>query len=175
MASYKVIFRNGVADYPDLPTNAAFLEACERVMERYPYFPVPYVMKAFAYHLSDELGRWEVLSEAALRVPDRALFRRLLIALVQQHSIHAEVSSDENIDALLRQLGVKDAEAGDFASRAPVAPEAMVSETMARLMEVQGAYDDAIRHYELLKKQNPARSAYFASRIEEIKRKKQSS
>ncbi|GEM_PF-5341020 len=174
MKQVKKRFWSAVSAYPDILAEEPALAAHARIIEKYPYFVVPYVLKAFAYHISDELGRWDALADAALRVPDRRIFRRLLIALVQRKNLeNSGPPPEETLEDLLKQLGVEDddnSSTADIASPAPEAP--MVTETMARLLEMQGAYDEAVQCYRILIEKNPEKSDYFADRIKAIQQKK---
>jgi hypothetical protein len=52
-------------------------------------------------------------------------------------------------------------------------PEALVTETLARVYLDQGNFNGALRIYEKLQLKNPLKSAYFANLIEKIKKENQ--
>ena len=52
--------------------------------------------------------------------------------------------------------------------------ESLVSETLAEIHIKQGKYDKAIEMYRKLSLRNPQKSAYFAGKIEETLKEKQS-
>jgi pentatricopeptide repeat protein len=52
--------------------------------------------------------------------------------------------------------------------------EGLVSESLAEIHVKQGKYDKAIDMYRKLSLRNPQKNAYFARRIEEILKEKQS-
>ncbi len=161
MHSARSIFDAAVRQYPEAAFDDNLRAACEAIIDRYPYFVVPYVLRAMAAHLTDALDKWDVIAQAAARVPDRAAFRRQLI---QRVPLDQSSGADEPLDAVIHALRTSSA-------RPPVPPpdhDDFVTETMARLFEIQGAVDDAIRCYQILMRKNPEKSRYFAEQIERL-------
>ncbi len=167
MTSFRQIFEQAVRQYPEGLQNPAVQEACEAMIDRYPYFVVPYVMRAMAAHSTDDLSKWEAVMEAALRVPNRATFRRRLIHMVAGTIPTPEI--DENHPSLNEMI---DSLRPPTNSPSIGPDDSLVTETMAHLFEIQGAIDDAIRCYQILMKKNPEKRRYFAERIKSLENNK---
>lgn len=61
----------------------------------------------------------------------------------------------------------------EAAKKSEMLPEALVTETLARVYLDQGNFNGALRIYEKLQLKNPLKSAYFANLIEKIKKENQ--
>lgn len=98
---------------------------------------------------------------------------KLADVLPKPRAVKPESEEPKTFTAWLRSLGGSDyvhPYGDDFALEEREAPETGISETYADLLAAQGYVDRAIEMYKKLIEKNPEKSAFFAARIEALRR-----
>jgi hypothetical protein len=168
------------------------------ITEKYPWFHLGWMLylKNLKHIESPEYNL--VLKKVAVRVPDRKLLYNFLNTEIQKKADKSvyeksidvlaefEIESDSNSNPLIdiflnsnprsirrnqsEQLNSDNDNRFDVAEKSDTENEELVSETLAAIYFQQKNYEKAMSSYKKLSLKYPEKSIYFAARIEEIEK-----
>lgn len=166
-------------------------EALRELTLRYPYFAPAKALYAKHLHDNDDLRYTAAAEEAALLAPDRAALKRFAengTTAAASYTLRDIPAGDTVSDAPLRRQDLIDAflsqgtkphptlpddDAPDHLTYQPAeqrqANDSVLTETLADIYVRQRHYDKALRIFGKLYLKYPEKSAYFASRMQEMR------
>ena len=163
------------------------LKDIEKVISKYPYCQVAHVLMAMGSFKHNRPVASQRLTQAAIYTHDRILLKKLLEEVTEKPTGDHKNRCDKKrkaqmaiIDAFIESTpefkyyevprGGKEVQQEDLSKPSTELKEEFVSETLAIIFSKQGKKARAIHIYKKLILKFPEKKAYFASRIEALKK-----